>query len=75
MRIGRFPQCPTVQISNTTNKKETPPLQTSNETHTDLWTSAMGEPLIPTWKYSTATIGGSPIHSERTVVDKQPENP
>jgi hypothetical protein len=61
---------------NTINRKQTPPIQSSTQIHMDLWNPAMGDslqfqhgnpPAFPT-QYS-------PIHSERTLVRRQPQDP
>jgi hypothetical protein len=57
---------------NTINKKQTPPIQS----HMDLWNSAMGDSLQFKHRSPPAlSIKDSPIHSERTLVHKQPQDP
>jgi hypothetical protein len=56
----------------TINIKQTPPIQSSTQTHTDLCNSAMGDSLQFQHRNPTAlSIQGFPIHSERTLVNKK----
>jgi hypothetical protein len=60
---------------NTINSKQTPPIQ-SSQTHLDLRNSAMGDSLSFQHRNPPALpIQDSPIHSERTMVHKQPQDP
>jgi hypothetical protein len=61
---------------NTINRKQTPSIQSSTHTHMDLWNSAMGDSLQFQHRNPPAlSIKDSPIHSERTLVHKQSQNP
>jgi hypothetical protein len=61
---------------STVNRKQTPPIQSSTQTHTDIWNSAMGDSLQFQHRNPPAlSIQVSPIHSKRTLVHKQPQDP
>jgi hypothetical protein len=56
---------------NTINVKQTPPIQSSTQTHIDVRNSAMGDSLqFQHRNPSTLSIQDSLIHSERTLVHK-----
>jgi hypothetical protein len=56
--------------------KQTPPMQSSTETHMDLLNSAMGGSLYFQHQNPPAlSIQDSLIRSERTLVHKQPQDP
>jgi hypothetical protein len=58
------------------NRKKTPPIQSSTQTHMDLWNSAMEDSLQFLHRNPPAlSIQDSPKHSERTLVHKQPQDP
>jgi hypothetical protein len=58
---------------NTINRKQTPPIQSSIQTHMDIWNLFMGDSLQFQHRNSPAlSIRDSPIHSERTLLHKQP---
>jgi hypothetical protein len=60
---------------NTINRKQTPPIQNSTQTHMDLWNSATGDNLQFQLRNPPAfSIQDSPIHSEFTSVHKQPQD-
>jgi hypothetical protein len=62
------------QKINTINRKQTPPIQSSTQTHMEPWNSAMGDSLQFQYQNPPAlSIQDSPIHSERTLVHKQPQ--
>jgi hypothetical protein len=62
--------------NNTINRKQTPPLQSSTQTHMDQWNSAMGDSLKLQRRNSPVlSIQHSPIHSERTSVYNKPQDP
>jgi hypothetical protein len=57
---------------NTVNRKKTPPVKT----HRDVFNSAIGDSLRNQHKNPPAlSIQHSPIHSERTLVHRQPQHP
>jgi hypothetical protein len=61
---------------HTINRKQTPPTQSSTQTHMDLWNSAMGDILQFQQRNPPAlSLQDSPIHSERTLVHKQAHDP
>jgi hypothetical protein len=61
---------------NTIIRKQTPPVQSSTQTHIDLWNSAMGDSLqFQHQNHPALSIQGSPIYSERTLVHKQSQDP
>jgi hypothetical protein len=63
-------------IALATRKIKTPPIQCSIQTDLHLWHSAMGGSLQFQHRNPPALpIQDSPIHSERTLVHKQPKNP
>jgi hypothetical protein len=53
---------------NTVNRKQTSRIQNSTEIYMDLWNSAMGDSL------QALSIQDSLLHSERTLVNKQPQD-
>jgi hypothetical protein len=56
---------------NTINRKQTPPIQSSTQTHMALWNSAMGDSRQFQHRNPPAlSIQDSPIHSERTLIHK-----
>jgi hypothetical protein len=60
---------------NTTNRKQTP-IQSSTQSYKHLRNSAMGDSLQFQHRNPPAlSIQDSPIHSERTLVHKQSQNP
>jgi hypothetical protein len=60
---------------NTINRKQTPPMQSSTQTHMETWNLAMGDSLKFQHRHPPAlSIQDSPIHSERTLVPKQPQD-
>jgi hypothetical protein len=66
----------TTQKISTLNRKQIPPMEFSIQTNTDLWNSAMGDSLQFQHQNPPAlSIQESPIHSEHTLVHKQPEDP
>jgi hypothetical protein len=61
---------------NSINSKQTPPIQRSTQIHVDLWNSAMGDRLQFQNRNPPAFSNqDSPIHSVRTLVHKQEEDP
>jgi hypothetical protein len=61
---------------NTVNRKQTPHIRCSTQTHTDLWNLAMGDSLQFQHQNPPALSIQEPlIHSERTLVHKQPQDP
>jgi hypothetical protein len=64
------------QKINIINRKQTAPTQSSTQTHMDLWNSAMEDSLQFQHRNLPAlSIKHSPIHSERTLLRKQPQDP
>jgi hypothetical protein len=60
---------------NTNNRKQTPTIQSSNQTQFYLWHSAIGDSLKFQYRNNpTLSIQNSPIHSERTLVHKQSQD-
>jgi hypothetical protein len=58
---------------NTINRKQTPPTQSTTQIHMQQRNSAMGDSLQFQHRNPPAlSIQDSPIHSERTLVHKQP---
>jgi hypothetical protein len=56
---------------NNINRKQTLPIQSSIQTHTDLWNLTVGDSLQFQHRNPPAlSIQDSPIHSERTLVHK-----
>jgi hypothetical protein len=61
---------------STVNRKQTPPIGGSTQTHMDLWNSAMGDSLQFQYRNPPAlSIQDFPIHSDRTLLHKQPQDP
>jgi hypothetical protein len=61
---------------NTINRKQTPSIQSSSQTNMDLWNSALGDSLQFQHQNPLAlSIQDSQIHSERTLVRKEPQDP
>jgi hypothetical protein len=61
---------------NTIDRKQTPTIQMSTQIHMDLWNPAMGDSLQFQHRNPPAlSIQDSPIHSERTLAHKQPQDP
>jgi hypothetical protein len=61
---------------NTINRKQTPPTQSTTQTHMDLWNRAMGYSLqFQHLNPPALSIQDSPFHSERTLVHKQSQDP
>jgi hypothetical protein len=57
------------------NRKRTPPTQISTQTQMDLWNSAMEDSLQFEHRNPPAlSIQDSPIHSERSLVHKEPQD-
>jgi hypothetical protein len=68
-------ELPTQKKLNSINRKQTP-VQSSTQTLLDLWISAMRESLQFRHRNPQAlSIQDSPIHSERTLLHKQPQHP
>jgi hypothetical protein len=58
------------------NRKRTPPIQSSTQTHMDLWNLVIVDSLQFQHRNPPALpIRESPIHFERTLVHKQPQPP
>jgi hypothetical protein len=56
LNLNETNELATCKKTNTINRKQTPPIQSSTQTHNDLWNSAMGgQPPIPTSKSSCAS--------------------
>jgi hypothetical protein len=61
--------------STLSTKNQTPPIQSSTQTHMDLWNSAMGNSLQFQHRNPPAfSIQDSPINSERTLVHNLLDN-
>jgi hypothetical protein len=61
---------------NTIDRKQTPAIQSSIQTHLDLRNSTMGDSLqFHHGNPPSLSIQYSPIHSERILAHKQPQDP
>jgi hypothetical protein len=60
---------------HTVNRRQTP-IQSSTQTHMDLWISAMGDShQFQHRNRSVFSVQYFPIHSESTLIHKQPQDP